>query len=225
MGNITLALLDIDGTLLLSNDAHARAFVEAGKALGLAVSFDRIRRLIGKGGDKLIPEAFGFEHDSKPGKKLSEEKNRVFKSYLPALQPAPGARALLSRLRGDNIELVVATSAGKDDVARLLKQAGVHDLIEDAASSDDAESSKPDPDILHAALGKAGKDADSAIMLGDTPYDVEAAGRAGVRIVTVRCGGLWTDADLRGSIAIYDDPADILAHYDHSPFKKATGSR
>jgi HAD superfamily hydrolase (TIGR01549 family) len=218
MGHITLALLDIDGTLLLSNDAHARAFVEAGKALALNPGFDRIRRLIGKGGDKLIPEAFGFEHDSKPGKKLSEEKDRIFKSYLPTLQPAPGARAFLSRLREDNIELVVATSAGKDDVAQLLKQAGVHDLIEDATSSDDAESSKPDPDIIHAALRKAGKDARSTIMVGDTPYDVEAARLADVRIITVRCGGLWTDADLRGSIAIYNDPADILAHYEQSPF-------
>jgi HAD superfamily hydrolase (TIGR01509 family) len=218
VGHITLALLDIDGTLILSNDAHARAFVEAGKSLGLSPDFDRIRHLIGKGGDKLIPEVFGFEQDSDSGKKLGEEKDRVFKTYVPSLQPAPGARAFLSRLREDKVELVVATSAGKDDVARLLKQAGVRDLIEDATSSDDAESSKPDPDIIQAALRKAGKRADTAIMVGDTPYDVEASLRAGVPIVTVRCGGLWTDADLKGSIAIFDDPADILAHYAHSPF-------
>jgi HAD superfamily hydrolase (TIGR01509 family) len=218
VGHITLALLDIDGTLILSNDAHARAFVEAGKCLGFNPDFDRIRRLIGKGGDKLIPEVFGFEHDSKRGEKLAEEKDRIFKSYVPTLQPAPGARAFLSRLREDHLDLVVATSAGKDDVDRLLKQAGVRDLIEEATSSDDAESSKPDPDIIHAALRKAGKHAHAAIMVGDTPYDVEASLRAGVQIVTVRCGGLWTDADLKGSLAIYDDPADILAHYAQSPF-------
>lgn len=218
MGHITLALLDIDGTLLLSNDAHARAFVEAGKSLGLAPGFDRIRRLIGKGGDKLIPEAFGFEHDSKPGKKLSEEKDRIFKTFVPSLHPAPGARAFLSRLLNDDIELVVATSAGRDDVNRLLEQAGVRDLIEDATSSDDAASSKPDPDIIQAALRKAGKDARATIMVGDTPYDVEAALRAGVQIITVRCGGLWKDADFKGAIAIYDDPADILAHYEETPF-------
>lgn len=215
MGHIKLVLLDIDGTLLLSNDAHAHAFVEAAKSLGLAANFSSIRRLIGMGGDKLIPEAFDFEADSKAGKKLAEAKDRVFESYVSHLQPAPGARALLSRLREDGIRLVVATSAGKDTVKKLLDQAGVRDLIDDAASADDAESSKPDPDIIQAALRKAGENASSAIMLGDTPYDVEAALRAGVRIISVRCGGLWTDADLRGSLAIYDDPADILAHYEN----------
>jgi phosphoglycolate phosphatase-like HAD superfamily hydrolase len=90
----------------------------------------------------------------------------------------------------------------------------VSDLIEEATSSDEAESSKPDPDIILAALQKASADARDAIMIGDTPYDVEAATEAGVPIITVRCGGLWTDAELRGSLAIFADPADILAHYE-----------
>lgn len=210
----SVVILDIDGTLLLSNDAHARAFVEAGKSLGLSADFPHIRRLIGKGGDKLIPEAFGFDDESEPGKKLEKEKGRIFRSFLPTLRPAPGARDLLNKLRADGIKLVVATSAGQEDVRLLLDQARVSDLIEDATSSDDAESSKPDPDIIQAALRKAGESARGAIMIGDTPYDVEAAHRAGVPIITVRCGGIWTDADLRGSVSIFDDPADILAHYD-----------
>jgi HAD superfamily hydrolase (TIGR01509 family) len=210
-----VVLLDIDGTLLLSNDAHARAFVEAGKSLGIPADFSRVRRLIGKGGDKLIPEAFGFDAESEPGRKLDKEKGRIFKSYVPSLQPAPGARDLLKKLRTDGIKLVVATSAGKEDVSLLLDQAQVRDLIEDTTSSDDAESSKPDPDIIQAALRKAGENAGAAIMIGDTPYDVEAALRAGVSIITVRCGGIWTDADLRGSFSIFDDPADILAHYEN----------
>jgi HAD superfamily hydrolase (TIGR01509 family) len=210
----SVVILDIDGTLLLSNDAHARAFVEAGKSLGLSADFPHIRRLIGKGGDKLIPEAFGFDDESEPGKKLEKEKGRIFRSFLPTLRPAPGARDLLNKLRADGIKLVVATSAGQEDVRLLLDQARVSDLIEDATSSDDAESSKPDPDIIQAALRKAGESARGAIMIGDTPYDVEAARRAGVPIITVRCGGIWTDADLRGSVSIFDDPADILAHYD-----------
>jgi HAD superfamily hydrolase (TIGR01509 family) len=209
-----LAILDIDGTLLLSNDAHARAFVEAAESLGVNADFNKIRRLIGKGADKLIPEAFGIEAECQFGKRLGEAKKKIFELYLPSLQPAPGARDLLLTLQADDFELAVATSAGKEEVALLLNRAGVKDLIEEIATSDDAESSKPDPDIIRAALSRAGGDARAAIMIGDTPYDVEAALRAGVRIITVRCGGLWTDAALSGSLAIYDDPADILAHYE-----------
>ncbi|HET9220618.1 MAG TPA: HAD family hydrolase [Terriglobia bacterium] len=208
-----VVILDIDGTLLLSNEAHARAFVAAGKSLGLSADFEHIRRLIGKGGDKLIPEAFGFDAESEPGRKLDKEKGRIFRSYVPSLRPAPGARDLLRKLHTDGIKLIVATSAGNEDVRLLLDQAQVSDLIEQATSADDAESSKPDPDIIQAALSKAGENARAAIMIGDTPYDVEAARRAGVPIITVRCGGTWTDADLRGSVAIFDDPADVLAHY------------
>jgi len=207
-------ILDIDGTLLLSNDAHARAFVEAAKSLGVAADFSRIRRLIGKGGDKLIPEGFGFDEESDTGRKLEKEKGRIFRSYVPALQPAPGARDLLTRLRSDGIKLVVATSGGKEDVPLLLDQAKLRDLIEDTTSSDDAESSKPDPDIIQAALREAHENARAAIMIGDTPYDVEASLGADVPIITVRCGGEWTDADLRGSVSIFDDPSDILAHYE-----------
>jgi HAD superfamily hydrolase (TIGR01549 family) len=214
MTRFKVVLLDIDGTLLLSNDAHAHAFVDAGKSLGLTADFTSIRRLIGKGGDKLIPEAFGVDAESELGKKLDEVKGEIFRSYVSSLQPTPGARELLTKLRKDGIQLVVATSAGKEDVALLLKQARVLDLIEETTSSDDAESSKPDPDIIQAALRKAGENSRVALMIGDTPYDVEAALRAGVPIITVRCGGFWKDADLRGSLSIFDDPADILAHFE-----------
>jgi len=211
---LRVVILDIDGTLLLSNDAHARAFVEAGKSLGLSADIRSIRPLIGKGGDKLIPEAFGFDAESEPGKKLQKAKDRMFRSYAGSLQPAPGARELLMRLRADGIKLVVATSAGKDDVTFLLDQARVRDLIEGTTSSDDADSSKPDPDIVQAALRKSGEDARAAIMIGDTPYDVEAALRADVHVITVRCGGFWSDADFRGSLSTFNDPGDILAHYE-----------
>src|SRR5205085_12544230 len=97
--------------------------------------------------------------------------------------------------------------------------AGAADLIEEKTSSDDAENSKPDPDIVKAALDSTGFSADEAVMLGDTPYDIEAASRAGVRVIAFRCGG-WDDAHLAGAIAIYDGPADLLAHYDESPLRK-----
>jgi phosphoglycolate phosphatase-like HAD superfamily hydrolase len=110
---------------------------------------------------------------------------------------------------------VVATSADGADLKGLLEQAGVRDLIEESTSSGDVEASKPDPDIVVAALEKSGAAAHEVVMLGDTPYDVEAASRAGVRIIGVRCGG-WNDRELRGAVAVYDDPEDLLAHYGES---------
>jgi HAD superfamily hydrolase (TIGR01509 family) len=207
-------LLDIDGTLVLSNDAHARAFAEAATELGLEADLNHIRRLIGKGGDKLIPEAFGLDAESPRGKQLGELKKKFFRErYLPTLQPTPGARALIRRLDDDQCKLVVATSAAKEEARQLLSQAGVDDLVREMVSADDAESSKPDPDILHAALDKIGESPNAVVMIGDTPYDIEAAQRAGIRIIAVRCGG-WLDADLNGASAIYDDPADVLREYE-----------
>lgn len=221
MAEVRAVILDVDGTLLQSNDEHARAFVDAARELGHdGVSYDEVRRLIGKGGDKLIPEAFGFREESPEGKRLSDRKGEIFRErYLPGLRPTPGARALLERLRADGLTLVVATSADADDLKGLLERAGVRDLIEDATSSGDVDDSKPDPDVVEAALGQAGCAAEEALMIGDTPYDVESATRAGVRIVAVRCGG-WGDAELAGAVAVYDDPADILANYDRLPLRR-----
>lgn len=215
---VRAVILDIDGTLLLSNDAHAQAFVDSAREMGIEADFEKIRRLIGKGGDKLIPEVFGFEKESDQGKKLDGRKGEIFRErYLPSLEPAPGARALLERFRAEGRTLVVATSADEADLEGLLDRAGVRDLIEEATSASDVEESKPDPDVVQAALEKSGVPPDAVVMLGDTPYDVEAASRAGVRIIGVRTGG-WTDRELRGSIAVYEDPEDLLAHYAASPF-------
>jgi len=213
-------ILDIDGTLIDSNDAHARAYEDAGRELGFDIPFERVRPLIGKGGDKVLPEVTGIEEDSPDGERITERKGEIFRErYLPTLKPLPGARQLLHRFRDDTMKLVVATSAGKDDLKGLLEQAGVADLIQDATSADDAEESKPDPDIVLAALKQAGFPPEEIVMIGDTPYDVEAAARAGVRIVGVRCGG-WGDQDLQGAIAVYDHPADLLDRYDESPFRR-----
>ena len=210
-------LLDIDGTLIFSNEAHARAFADAAAQLGVKSDLEKIRRLIGMGGDKLIPEAFGLDSESPLGKQLAGLKLEIFRErYLSTLQPTPGARALLSRFLRDRLKLVVATSAAEEEAEQLLKQAGVNDLVADIASSDDAESSKPDPDILQAALKDMKESKDAVVMLGDTPYDVEAARRAGIRIIAVRTGG-WTDRELEGAYLICDDPADVLCHYAQLP--------
>jgi len=216
-GALHTVLLDIDGTLLDSNDAHARAWVDALAAHGYVVSFAQIRPLIGMGGDKLLPALTGLDPESGEATRMGDTRGEIFlERELPSLRPTRGARALLEHIKARGLELVVATSAKKDEVGALLEQAGVADLIEAASSADDAERSKPDPDIVQAALRAVRRPASHSVMIGDTPYDVEAATRARVPIIALRCGGGWDDAALAGALAIYDDPADLLAKYGES---------
>jgi HAD superfamily hydrolase (TIGR01509 family) len=211
-------ILDVDGTLIDTNDAHAHAWVDVCNEFGYPVAFGRVRELIGMGGDRVLPALTGLSEEGETGTEMKERRGKVFRErYLPSCLPFPGARELLERFRDDGMRLVVATSASADDMAALLKAAGVADLIEAKASSADAEASKPAPDIVEAALANAGVPAGDAVMLGDTPYDVKAANRAGVRCVALRSGG-WDDDALSAAAAVYQDTADLLAHYDQSPF-------
>lgn len=211
--HLKAVLLDVDGTLIHSNRAHALAYVEAGREMGLELDFEQVRRMIEMGGDKLLPRAAGFAEHSSEGERLTRRKKEIFlERLLPELEPTRGARELLLHLRAEGIQRVVATSAGRDEMTRILEQAGVADLIQEETSSDDAAESKPDPDIVRAALRKAGCAPEEALMLGDTPYDVEAATRAGVRVIALRSGG-WEDDALRGALAIVDDPADLLRDF------------
>ena len=211
-------LFDVDGTLLDSNDAHARAWVEAGERFGYEIGFEHARRLIGMGGDKVCPALTGLDHESAEGKEILAYRTDLFlREYLADLRPFPGVRELLSRLRSDGLELVVASSASGAELKRLLDAAGATEFFDATTSSSDAEHSKPDPDIVEAAVGRAGEPARACVMIGDTPYDISAARRAGVRILAVRCGG-WADRALGGAVACYEDPADILARYESTPF-------
>ncbi|HEX8452642.1 MAG TPA: HAD family hydrolase [Longimicrobium sp.] len=217
---VRAAILDIDGTLIDSNDAHAQAWVDVGKEMGFDIEFGHVRRLIGMGGDKVLPELTGLEDDSDEAEKVKKRRGEIFRErYLPSLQPFPQARELLERFQADGMVLVVATSASKDDMGKLLEKAGIKDLIEEKTSQSDVEASKPDPDVIEAAVEKAGCKPSEAVMLGDTPYDVEAARRAGVPCVALRCGG-WDDEELSDAVAIYDDPADLLANYAESPYSR-----
>lgn len=217
---ITGVLLDIDGTLVDSNDANARAWMEAMGQHGVEVNYVAIRQAVGMGGDNLLPQVAKLESGSPEGKAISETRGQILKDkYLPRLQAFTQVRELLLRFQDAGLALVVATSAKADEAQALLKIADGADLISEIATTEDAENSKPNPDILHAALEKSGLSADQVVMLADTPYDVQAADKAGVGIVGVRCGG-WTTEDLKGALAVYDDPADLLAHFDQSPFAR-----
>ncbi len=212
-------ILDIDGTLIDSNGAHAQAWVDALAEHGYQVSPERVRRLIGMGGDKLLPEVTGLAKDTPQGRQISRRRSEIFmERYLPHIRPLPGTRALLQRLQDEGLALAVATSAQQAEVEGLLAAAHVADLLPTRTTSNDARNSKPDPDIVEVALQRLGESAGDALMIGDTPYDVEAAQRAGLPIIALRSGG-WQDADLRGAAAVYEDPADLLAHFDTSPLR------
>jgi HAD superfamily hydrolase (TIGR01509 family) len=213
---IKAVLFDVDGTLVDSNDAHATAWVRAFDEHGVKVDPIAVRRSIGMGGDKLMPAVSGIDEESALGSKIAETRGKIFKKdFLPVLKAFPGARDLVASLSRRGLVAVAASSAQDDELKPLLAIAGAKSLMDATTSSDDADESKPAPDIVHAALQRAGAQPSEAVMIGDTPYDVAAARKAGVRVIAFRCGG-WLDPDLSGAIETYDGPWDLLAKLDAS---------
>lgn len=214
-------ILDVDGTLVLSNDAHAQAWVESFAAYGYDVPFEKVRPLIGMGGDQVIPKLVKELNDENgDGKAIAEQrKELIIERFGPKLVAAKGARDLVLRMQQDGLKLIIASSATSQELSVLLKAAQVDDLLKEATTSSDAEASKPAPDIVEAALSKLKMQPSEVLMIGDTPYDIQSANGAGVGLIAVRCGG-FDDEQLKEAIAIYDDPADLLAHYANSPLGK-----
>ncbi len=170
------------------------------------------------GGDKILPRVdptLDDEHD--PGASIVKLRQRIFlDEYVRGLRPAPGAVDLLEHLRARKLLRVAATSANKREFDAIVSAAGIAAFIDLTTTSDDADRSKPDADIVCSALSKAGAAPAEAIYLGDTPYDIAAAHKAGVDIIALRCGG-WTSAELSGADAVYDTPAELLERLDESP--------
>jgi len=216
-------LLDVDGTLVLSNGAQAQAWVEAFKAHGRDVPLEKVRPLIGMGGDKVVPAlAPGLNDKDGDGKEIADARKKLMlEKFGPTLKPAPGARDLVQRALQEGLAIVVASSASSAELETLLRVARVDDLLHERTTMDDAAQSKPAPDIVAVALPKSGLPADAVVMIGDSPYDIAAAQQIGVGTIALRCGG-FSDDDLKGALALYDDPADLRARYDASPLREAS---
>jgi len=207
---------DVDGTLVDSNDLHARAWVEALAEFGYAVPLARVRRLIGMGGEKLVPAATGMRPDDPRVERIGDRRSERFAArWLAGVRPLPGGAELVRALERRGFRIGIASSAKQEELAPLLAIAGIEGEAEVATSASDAARSKPDPDIVAAAIRRLGAPRDEVVMIGDTGYDVEAARRAGIDVIGFRSGG-WSDADLAGAIAIYDGPADLLRGLDTS---------
>jgi HAD superfamily hydrolase (TIGR01549 family) len=216
------AIFDLDGTLLDSVDLHALAWQEALLKFGHDVNFEQVRGQIGKGGDKLIPVFLSADEQKDHGKELEEWRgDRFKKEYLPIVRPFSAVPDLLRRVREAGLQIAIASSAKKDEVDKYLDIAGITDLVDLTTSSDDVEQSKPAPDIFEIVLKKLKMESADAVAIGDTPYDAEAAGKAGVPTVGVLCGG-FTEDELRkaGCAEVYPGPAALLACFERSLLRR-----
>jgi HAD superfamily hydrolase (TIGR01509 family) len=217
---IKAVIFDIDGTLIDSVDLHAKAWVEALMHFGHEIAFQDLRSQIGKGGDQILHGLLPPEVIEQHGEEIKDFRADLFKRrYLPQVRAFPGVRQLFEHIRAAGQRAVLASSGNADEVEQYKEIAGIADLIDSATSSDDAERSKPFPDIFRAALAKLqGLSSDEAVVIGDTPYDAEAARNAQMKSIGVLSGGFPEQA-LRnaGCIAIYRGPEDLLQHYDSSP--------
>ena len=213
-------LFDVDGTLVDTNDLHAAAWREAFRHFGHDIALDAIRQQVGKGGDNLIPTLLPDLVEA-AREEIDAWRGDLFKrDYLPRTVPFPGVRALFERLVGDEIRIVLASSASEEEVKFHLDLIGAADLVHAFTSKDDVESSKPCPDIFAAALAKAGIASPAeARVVGDSPWDVKAATRAGVPAIGFLSGG-FPEEELRaeGAIACYRGARHLLAEYESSPF-------
>ena len=211
-------IFDIDGTLVDSNELHVDAWNRAFRHFGKEFPREALRAQIGKGSDQYLPEFLTPEEIKRFGKELDQCRSQLFrKEYLPRVRRFPNVRELFQRVRDDDKRIVIASSGKEEDtkyyIEDLLK---IDDLIEGYTCADGADRSKPAPDIFTAALDKLGEMSPSdAITVGDTRFDIEAAARTGMATIGLLCGGT-AESVLRdtGAIAIYRDPADMLASYD-----------
>src|SRR5690242_552149 len=212
-------IFDIDGTLVDSNEQHVDSWERAFRRFGKQFPREKLRAQIGKGSDQYLPEFLTPDEIKRFGKELDDYRSELFREeYLPKVRPFPKVRELFQRIRDDNKRIVLASSGKKKDTKYYIDLLKIGDLIDGYVSGDDADSSKPAPDIFEASLKKLGNISPAdAVTVGDTKFDVEAARKAGLKTIAFLCGGT-AESVLRaaGAVAIYRDPADFLAHYDQA---------
>jgi HAD superfamily hydrolase (TIGR01509 family) len=202
------AIFDVDGTLVDSNDLHAEAWGETFRRYGVDLPHAVIRGQVGKGGDNLIPALLPPRLVAKHGEEMREQSGRLFRDrYLARVIPFPGVRDLFEALKGEGIAIVLASSSAEEEVTHHCDRLGVSGLVDHIVSGDQVDHSKPCPDIFAAALRKLKVAAAEAVVIGDSPYDMEAADQLGIPAVALLCGGFdpgllrWS-----GAAALFDGP-------------------
>jgi HAD superfamily hydrolase (TIGR01549 family) len=207
-------LLDVDGTLIDANYHHAIAWYRAFRGHGIVLPVWRIHRHVGMGGDQLIPALAGDDADEDA---LSDARSDEYQRLIDEVSPLEGARELIADLKQRGHPTFLASSAPQNELDHYLDVLDARELVDGWTTDDDVESTKPEPDLVRAALEKA--DTDDAVMVGDTPWDIEAARKAGLATVTVITGG-YSEQELRdaGAAAVYDSLTELRGHLDEPPF-------
>jgi HAD superfamily hydrolase (TIGR01509 family) len=210
------AILDIDGTLVDTNFHHAIAWYRAFRQHEIALPIWRIHRHIGMGGDQMIAALCGDGTEDEKGDDIRAAEKVLYSELIGEVEPLRGARELIVELKDRGHAVVLASSAKEDEVDHYLDLLDARELADDWTTSADVESTKPEPDLVKAAMEKAGSD--EAVMVGDTTWDGEAAGRAGIPSVSVRTGG-FSAAELRdaGAIAVFDSIEELSEALDDTP--------
>jgi len=217
---VEAVLSDIDGTLVQSNWLHAAAWKDAFAVAGIDLGVETIRRQIGKGGDELIPFFVPFWRSRILEDPLKAYRKLIFKQdYLNKIEAFPATRELFQRMKTSGIKIALASSASKDELETYKAIARISDLVDVSTTADDVDRSKPHPDIFQTALHRLGAKPARVLALGDTPWDAESAGKAGIRTIGVTTGG-WTEQELYdfGCIEVYKDVAHLLENFDRSAF-------
>jgi HAD superfamily hydrolase (TIGR01509 family) len=212
---MAVAILDIDGTLVDTNYQHAIAWFRAFRRYEMTLPIWRIHRHIGMGGDQLVPALAGDDFESEHGDDVRVEEKALYRELIGEVQPMQGPRKLIEELKASGRTVLLASSAKQEEVEHYLDLLDARDLADGWTSSADVESTKPEPDLVHSALQKAGAQASEAVMVGDSPYDVEAAKRAGVPTVAVLTGG-FSEAELRdaGARRVNESVAELPGQLD-----------
>lgn len=213
-------IFDVDGTLVDSVDLHARAWQEAFEHFGHQISFEDVRSQIGKGGDQLLPVFLPKSEVKERGKEIENFRTELFrKKYLGKVTSFRKVRELFQRLLNDGWRLGLASSAKEDELKIYEEISQITDLLDAQTSSDDAEKSKPHPDIFQAAVARLKVSPGECFVVGDSPYDAIAASKAGIRSIGFLCGGFPKDDLLKsGFEKLYKNAADVLDQYDSTPF-------
>ena len=211
------ALLDVDGTLIDSNYHHALAWYRAFRQHGIVLPVWRLHRHVGMGGDQFVPALVGEDVDEEKGDDIRAARGEAYAQLIGEVEPLEGARDLIVDLKERGFTTLLASSSPQDELDRYLDLLDARELADGWTTDDDVEATKPEPDLVRAALEKAG--ADDAVMIGDSTWDVEAARKAGVETVTVITGGFSAqELEEAGAVAVYDSVEELRLHLDRPPF-------
>lgn len=215
-----IAILDIDGTLVDSNYFHAIAWYRAFRDHGITVPVWEVHRGIGMGGDQMVAATAGEGVEERLGDLIRETEGVRYQELVQEVQPLPGARPLVTALKDRGHTVVMASSAKPEEVEHYLDLLDARELCDSWTTSGDVERTKPEPDLIEAALAKAGAEPDDAIMVGDSVFDVEAAKRAGVKTIAVLTGG-FSEGELvdAGADSVWRSMTDLIERLDQTPLR------